>query len=526
MKNRILTISIAVLFLSLFSANAQVLSNKERRHIYSKAISLIEEYEDCAALSNDDAVDEFANLFTNPNVKIVFDLPGAQQYLSDISVSEYINRISEIIVSADVSIIDVKKGELIYDNGDWILPIAFKKDISYVDKNGIAFLMGTDMFPDIDISMNIRYNSRKDICTIDSIQGRSAASPFLKKRFLVVEKSNFNSERKYTQKYLQTLTVDGKPVEFNEFEQAFIPDGKFRVSDPDATVNTVRYNKGDNYDLVSFDIKPPKSGRLKLRFGTTISGAYSVKNNSPVSGSSRAFEVGVDIGKTWPIAPSSKLGIYTGAGFSFSSLDLSLANTLSYEYIDKYEDSDGYYKDNSVFYQIKSAEESMAFKDILVPLYMEMEHRIGNYLAISWNIGAKFYGNLMTSPGEYTASGIVVVGGDAPASFNTRYDRFVSPVSYKRSPYDISAAAGIGIDVNLLNRVLFFSVNFGYEYGITESYTAKGNTYYNYNVESFEEKVFPIVYRDNENIAVHSLIASTSFRRQAMWVGIGIKLKM
>ena len=130
----------------------------------------------------------------------------------------------------------------------------------------------------------------------------------------------------------------------------------------------------------------------------------------------------------------------------------------------------------------------------------------------------------MTSPGEYTVSGTVAVGDDAPASFNTQYDRFLSPVSYKRSPYDISAAAGVGIDVNLLKRILYLSINFGYEYSITKSYTANGNSYY--NVDDVEEIVFPIVYRDNENIAVHSLIASTSFRRQAMWVGIGIKLKM
>jgi hypothetical protein len=117
---------------------AQSLTNKQRRIINSKVLSIIEEYEQYAALYDDEAAYYFGELFTD-DATIVSDMIGAPSYLRGISSDDYINQLMTNSVNTTVAIRDVSKGQIYYANGKWIIPVRFKKSISYIDNNGYIF---------------------------------------------------------------------------------------------------------------------------------------------------------------------------------------------------------------------------------------------------------------------------------------------------------------------------------------------------------------------------------------------------
>ena len=522
MKRQFLIFTIILSCISYSAVNAQILTNREKRNIYSKALTLLEKYEACSELYDYDAEYDFQRLFTDRNIRIVCDLPGTSGYLNNLTIQEYINLARNESATTSMSIENVRKGELRYENGAWILPLTFRKNVSFVDNNGIMF--STDEFHSagIDMSMELRYDSLSGECTIESIDGKVTSSrPYPKDRFFVIEKSFKNTLNKKSLRYVPSLTIDGRPLNFNSYDQAIMPAGKPALDDFEAVVDTVLLKKGENYDLISFRITPPRTLRTKVRFGFAPAGAYNVSSSDIVGSRSSAFEVGVDFGKVWPTGKTTRIGVFTGVAMNFSLLSLSLKENISYQYNTlTYNSEDKSYITHPVSYSIDFASEGLKFMDLVVPVYMELEHWVNKFLLISWNVGAKIYGNLLTKVNPYHVAGSVRTN-TITSQFDTDFEQFLAPVSYRRSPVDVSLAASAGVDVNVLKNILYVNVNIGYEYGLTKSYKAQGiSPYYK------PGKVYPILYSRNGNVAMHSMIAGTSYRRQALWICLGVKLKL
>ena len=535
---------VKLLFLMLFilptlMVDAQTLSNRERRHINSKILSIIDEYEHYATVYDYNAEYAFKNLFVQESVPVVCDLIGFPSYLSQIPLSDYVKYVSEVSSTISMEIKDVKKGEMHYSGGRWRIPVSFKKSVSYIDSNGYAFSINDFYSRELDMSMMISYDPDNDICLIESISGNiDSGKEFPKGRFFIVNKSIENDIPVRYHRYLSELKISGAKLNYNEFEQAIIPQGVPTVDDIDVLVSLDTLSSGFNYDVVGFKFDRRK-GRMKIRYGMAPFGAYNVTTSPQITAKSNAMEVGVDFGITWSVGRSGKMGFYGGIGLSLSKIALSLGTPIEYSYTySVFDDNSQLFKDLTADFNIASASEALKFLDILVPAYFEIEHRLGDHMLLSWNLGIKAYYNFRTKYVPYNVSGKLSISdeidGGFDYNFNQSFTKFILPSSYKRSPLDISAMANLGLDVNLSKKKFYLMVKCGYEYGLTKSYTATGEKY----CDSFN-RVYPLIYAPDsdyfyggygyagENItAMHSLIGNTSYHRQAIWLEIGLKLKM
>ena len=128
MRLRTTTILLVCMFMPLILA-AQTLTNKERRAINSKLLTLIEDYDRYASLYDDDAEYYFYELFDD-NAEVVSDMIGSPSYLQSISATQYISQLRTYSINTITTIKDVTKGAMRYEDGKWYIPVNFKKSIS------------------------------------------------------------------------------------------------------------------------------------------------------------------------------------------------------------------------------------------------------------------------------------------------------------------------------------------------------------------------------------------------------------
>ena len=516
------------LFMWLFSvvAGAQSLSNKERRHINTRVLEVIEEYERVATVYDEEAEYVFLHLFEGANSPVLCDIIGHPLYLSQITVVEYAKELHNTAGTADILISDVKKGEMSYSDRGWVIPITFRKNISYMDNLGYAFSVDKFYGKDLSMLMTLIYDPDSDTCKIESIEGKiDSDKTFPVGRFIIVNRPSDDHGAEYV-KFVNEFKADGKLLSYNEFGQAFVSSVTPQVTDVDVKVVVDTIARGLNYDVVGFDITRRKT-RIKPRYGIAPLGAYNISATSGVNHGSNAMEFGVDFGTTWPLGKSAKMGFFGGIGISMSKLDLSLSNPINYSYNTSVMGENDLFEMRKLTFDIDSAEEHLAFTDLVVPVYFETEHMIGNYLLLSWNFGVKAYLNMKTDFSPYILSGrmseIYELGGSREMDISIKDNIYISPATYKRSLLDISAMANLGVDVNVFKRILYLSLRCGYEYGLNKSYKADRTGY-----SDISSGLYPVVYNpvDESFVAMHSFIGSTSYRRQALWFEFGLKLKL
>lgn len=498
-----------------FALTAQEATNKERRHINSKVLTVIDDYERYASMYDEDAVYYLGELFTSENAPVICDMMGAPGYQTSMPLSEYIKLLTTYSLNTTTIIRDVKKGNMQFDEGLWRIPVTFKKNLSYIDGDGYIFSVSEYHKDEFRMTMNLVYDPAKDICRIESIDGQLISDKeFPKGRFVIINEDNDQSER--WQKHFSTLTLGSKQVVFDDSGKAFLPSGQPAVRDFDVKVLTDTVARGFNYDVLKFDFKT-YSTRLKLRYGFAPLFAYDVtfpKHSEYYADKSMAHEVGLDVGFTFPVGKASKMGFYFGAGLSMSSLTLSLAKSLpSYEV--KYSTlDDNLFQEKAKKYEITDASQTMKYTDLIVPLYFEFEHNLSRSVMLSWNVGAKGYYELgYKSDPSYS----VTVNGNALSP-----DKFLETNTYaKISPFDVTVMANLGVDINLLDRRLYLSIMGGYEQGVQKKvYESDKNPYF------VQGSIYPVISNGDTDVAMHSLISGVSFSRRAVWFSAGLKFKL
>lgn len=530
MRRCLALILFLMVFLPFFS-EAQTLTNRDRRHINTKVLNLLEEYERTAVVYDEEAEYVFRDLFENGQIPIVCDILGFADYMGKVTVDGYINALKTDAVTVTMEVKDVEKGEMTVSGSDCVIPLKFRKSISYVDRNGYFF--STDQYykTDLFMDMTVRYNLDTDRCTIISLDGTvESERKFPEGRFFIINKSQLEDVSDKNRRYLEELKIDNTSISYNEFDQAILPAGVPSVRDIDVQVFSDTLMKGPNYDVMKFDFKARKT-RLKIHYGIAPFGAYEIVTPNMIASSSDAMEAGLDIGFTWRAGKTGKMGFFFGAGASMSNIALSLGSPLNYSYTTaSFDPSTSLFVNRTVTYDINTASEALSFLDIYVPVYFEIEHKVGKRLLISWNLGAKGYYNMQTKWTPYTVSGRSTmqdsVNGSSQASdFTLTGGPFISPSSYQRTPFDISLIANLGFDVNLAKNKVYLSVKAGYEYGLFNSYSNDKNTYFKTEKNN---NIYPVVYNtvSGSHVAVHSMITDLNYRRKGIWLQAGLKFKM
>ena len=178
-----------------------------------------------------------------------------------------------------------------------------------------------------------------------------------------------------------------------------------------------------------------------------------------------------------------------------------------------------------IAYSIRKASEAYAFQEFVFPLYFEWESSLGSRLALSLDFGGKFYlnrNNTVSAP--FHVDGSVSVAGAAATSFSTDFDRFIAPASYGKEPYDISAFANLEVDVRLIPAFYLF-VSGGYEYGILPAFKSSETPFYR-APSGAGSAILPVVYAGGKHFAYHSFADCITFKRQAVWLSAGLKIKL
>lgn len=510
-------------------ASAQSLTNRERRHINTQVLALINDYESYSTLYDDDAAYYFERLFRRDGkATLTCDMMGSELYLKQLSVPDYINQFTSYSMTTNILIRDVSKGEMQIDGNKVLIPVTFRKNVSYMDKDGYLFSVSEFYSDDFIVNMTLSYDRKRDLCLIESIDAKLVSDKrFPVGRFLIVNE-NKTPDKKYM-RYFSDLTVGGSNIEFNNKGQALLTSGMAEVEDPDVKVLTDTLTKGFNYDVVSFAFKV-KDKRLKFRYGIAPISAYKVNNPySGVDDYSMAMEFGLDYGITWPVGPMTKMGVFIGAGLSISSLKLTLNDHINYNYFTTaFSDDYKLFKDKTITYDITAASEKIRYCDFMVPLYLSFEHRLSHQVMLSWDLGVKGYvpmGAYACRPYEITASAKMDDQDEVgPIQF---IDGYIEPNTYgKDRKFDMSVMADVGVEVSLLENELYGSFHLGYEHGIMSPVYSSGTNEFYSSVDS-GTGVFPIVYdiEGSSHIRVHSLISGVSFSRRALWFSAGLKYK-
>lgn len=526
---RFTALLLTALFLVPVSLSAQGLTNKERRHINQKILEVIDIYERTAPLYDAEAGYEFKNLFVSSDASVYCDLMGTDHYQSPVSVKEYVDEATKYTIgSLTIEILNVRKGEMTYTDGVWMIPVSFSKLMSYYDENEVLF-SAQDFYDNepYRLTLNLKYNPEDDTCLIQSIDGRlNSSKSFPKGKFQVISMNDALVGRDKI--YFDRMRYNGLPLEYNDFNQAIVSADFFpETGDTDIVPKPIRIASTEKYNLVTYSFQTIKN-RTKLRLGIAPIMAYSMGKGSSANvalSRSMAFEAGVDIGTTF-LAGNAKIGVYTGAALSISSAKFSQKDTVRFSIQQFFSQDGNVFNPQTVSYSVDSATESLGYKDLMIPLYFECEHRVGTSATIVWNVGAKAYIPLDTDPGVYQVKGTRTIG-DHTTDIDGSYDEFVYPVSYNRNSFSLSAMANFGVDINLIktgafkNRLLA-TVKVGYEHGLMPVYTTNGA-----GLKSSQSN--PLFFYDPTNdcdVASHSLINNITLKRQAVWLELGIKFKM
>lgn len=518
---RVYIIIYAVLLLLPISVGAQSLSNSERRHINYRVLSLIEEYERVASLYDDESAFYFESLFERGQESMVFcDMIGSESYLQTIPVSEYIRQLRTYASTVNTVIKDVKKGNMTYDNGIWRIPVILKKTFSYVDNDGYMFSVEDYHKSDIDIRLNLIYDPESDVCVIASIDGDlDSDKDFPQGRFLIVNENRQLPNRHL--KYLSSLKIGNDNIKFNEFGQAVLPGGEAYVDDIDVEVLADTLNKGFNYDVVSFGFYR-RNSRVKLRYGYSPGAFKVIDNSNLITAESPAMEFGFDLGVAIATGKKSKFGLYTGIGVMNGTLKLYQNSNIKYTYSTGRLNEDKIWEPVNVAYQIQSATESATYLDVFIPVYFEVEHKLGNHMMLAWSLGAKGYYSLSSTPGEQSVR-VTASIGNSQSSTQTEKKTF-SPSFYQSASTDATAFANIGLDVNLFKKRVYFMARAGYEYGFMLKYKSDLAPYY----KSGSSPSYPVIYdaASNEHVIVHPMVNGLEFYRRGWWFSGGIKFKL
>lgn len=536
MGNKII-ISVLSIFANMALCFAQDvhLSKSQERRMNSKAIDLVMRLENSAEISTRQNAREFIRLFESDSTLVFCDIYSSSDFLHNISVTEYV----ENFFTSDgeygfhafsYEFRDIKNLGWSYNAEDqcWIGRISMYKSLSYFDLNYIYYPL-IEQNPDKLSFMQeifIKYDKSGN-CKISLIVCRNIYQfKEIDEKYYVIQ---INEDAKDAGRD-SSISFGTEKVRYNEFGQGYAPQDDFDFGDDDMKVTMILIDNTDRYRHVKLKYKPK---RVRLRIRNEYSPLYAYNISTPTSNKltseSSAYNVGIDIGYAIPASKKFKLGINTGIGVTFSSINLQ---TESMKYSYRTSNNTGEYVRT---YNIDLISQGAKFMDLTVPVYFSPEFRIRKMGALVFEIGVKAYfnTNAITTPfhvegnvsGRYDDGTLIPVGENGIGYLNRDYSKYVSLVTFKRRPIDISVIGSIGFDINLYAKTLYLQMKAGYEYGLMDSYESDNKPFFRPSPQ-----IYPLVWDGREGhrheVVFRSLADCVSFRRQALWFSLGFMIKL
>ena len=483
----------------------------ERWLMNERLIDLVDNYERFSRFEGRSDSYSFLSLFRRPDVKVFCDYMASTDFGKEISVSDYVT-LSQELADRFVQISDIRHGPYEYKDGHWHTMLEFNKRIDYEDEKGYTF---STNFPiaggDYHIVAECVWMEDNEEFQIESINGRqNPSSSFPEGKFLIVQRKNEIDNR---------VLSNGKPLVFNDYGFSIQGGNPSFEFDDDDYLLTQNLEQGtDRYDILTFNMVP-KRFRARGRLSLSPFGAYAVTTASEdVKASSFAVEAGADIGYALSLAKSTKLAIYTGLGFSFSSISLSAEN-ISYGYDITTSGATGEPFTYRRTYDLQKVTEGIVLTDIAIPFFASLEHNFGKKLAIVADAGVKIYLNTTASARPYHILGTVLGQEEEAYTIDQDFDRFVAPNQNTLNQFSVSLMAKAGIDYAFATGKYAF-IHVGYEHGLTESYSPEALRKW------FDAGgIYPLVYYNGADVAVHSFLSGVSYRRGGVVMEAGIRIK-
>ncbi len=493
---------------------AQDLSNARRRSFNAKLLKLAGSYEYCAAFGDRADRASFLDLCIDSSAPVVSDLPE-HSFGKTLTAEEYADVLSAR-ENVMVSLKNIKRGDYSFSDGVWRCKLSFDKQLSYNDVNGVLFSIDEYYGADLHMEFSCVYDERKDDFLIESIVSSvDSDTPDLPETFDVLEKSDERDDR---------LLADGKPLRFNSFGQAFIPKGSVTPWNDDVRIRKNYYARTEKYDYFTNSYKSTRF-RAKIRTGYAAGGSLKITGGDELSTKkSSGWQFGAELGYAIPVGRGFTVSLFTGAGYSFSSLDLA-AGDISYSY--RLNNSAGVAYDRS--YHISVAENKLSFKDIYVPVYLNFDIRLAKGVLLGLDVGARVYFTGITHADLFHVAG--TVSGNAPSftesdavgDFDLYVSKFLYPGSYSRGKMDYSLTAGISLSFDIYSGYVWVYARCGYETGIANLHESAGAVWFS------ENSVFPVVYYSQHdgwsNVVTRSFADCVSYKRQALWPELGMMFK-
>lgn len=486
-----------------------------------RLLNLIEQYEGNATMHDDGARYAFKQLFKNPAETLVYsdlldysagEMITADKYIEQMGSKENIS----------IKIMDVSKSDYTFQDGLWHVTLSFNKSIIYTDKNGVLFSSPEYYKANHSIYLHCCYDRNVDRCYITKIDGGiESSTPHLPKHFTVITSTTEN---------LDKITDKENPFQFNSFDQTFIDDKLVTSSHEDTIIDKKIIAASDCYDWVNIAYHTTH-WRAKVHAGMSIGSALKVQTETPLNiNNSSAFEFGAEIGYAIPMGRKSTLGIYTGVGMSSTKLELGLKD-ISYSFSTM--DSKGVKYTRC--YEFSKITEGVSYTDLVVPFYIGYETNLIKGLYVGLYGGGKLYVNGQTKYAPYHMTGRVygqygtqevTTGNEAFEEIDKDVNQFLAVNTSMRNTTDISITAGASLAYGFKlkgqkNRIIAFA-KCSYELGLA-------NIYENTGLPLFHEITnrLPMVYSAsiNQNIATRSLLSGLAFKRQILWVDLGVTFK-
>ncbi len=508
----------ALLLLALpAQVDAQRLSNSERRNLNKQLLDVIEEYEISASLYDEEMRFAFTSLFESEQTQVYCDIMD-EELGTMVPLERYVRMLSGKS-NLKVVIKKVSRDDYVFRNGKWRVNLFFDKEMRYSDANGVLFSTAEYFDSDYNIKVSCYFDEEGEVFVIDGISGimDSKHKP-LGDKFWVINRSE----------YADLIFADA-PLRYNSYDQAF---AQVRSLEPwndnvvirvDTVASAKRYQLLDlGYKLTPWRVVP------RIAFG--LNKAYSVKGavqaGEGVKRKGSAFEVGADVGYTMALEGKSMLGVYTGLGISTSSLDLGGSLNSPIQYGFQTMDGNGVLYNRN--YEITAMRESISYVDFVMPLYGKFDYRLNKHISLSAHAGVKLLFNLSAKLSPFYIEGTVWEDYGTGAAeeqmgmpISGEYSKFLRPSSYARNGCDVSFIGGLSGTYTISNS-LYAYLKVAYEYGLAPIH--KGNGEEMFNAANGQ---YPVVYaaRLNENIATQSYMNIVEYRRNIVWLELGVNYK-
>lgn len=497
-------IIIAIMLFFFLPVQGQYLSNRQKRSMNEKLVSLLNLYSNYMTFGEQYMADSFVDLFENGESSVYCDFSAHEKFSGQITARQYSEYSSSLsLIQAEIT--DVERGAYVFDGKNWRTTLTFSKELSYIDELGVYF-SGVNK-----LKLDCVFEDKWENFRIDSISGEDMSETSLPGHFVVVGKSSPYDEKLYTEK--------GSLI-FNEFGQTVSTSSTFNVLDDDVFFKKKLVGSTARYDLLKFDYSI-KCLRVKPRLAYSPF-AYRVSSSQVLSSKSSSFEGGLDFGYIFPSNNRFRFGLNIGVGISISSLDLNFgAAEYKVPYYERNK-ADGVYEKAERYYSISSASEGFSFTDITVPLYASFEYRLKGWSLIL-DLGPKINLNVSVKPKSFE---LAAKACSSTSGFPTTYetvsfpDGFLFPGNYSRNRYDVSVFGDLGADINI-TRSSSFMIRVGYEVGVTPCYESSEKSWFD-----SKTNIFPIIYRNGQDIRVRSFVDCISFSRNALYISVGWKWKL